>query len=98
MHVRHPSPLGVPGAVELALLVLVLLVVAALVGRWISRDARASGSDWAWQWSTGIFPLFLLGKIPAWLDWDYMAMCGGKRRGKPTREALRDLPTRPDHR
>lgn len=62
-----PLQFGVPGGVELLVLLLVLLLVFGLVGRWIYRDAKRRGSDWAWQWGVGIGLLFLAGLVPGLL-------------------------------
>ncbi len=56
------------GPVELTLIfVPILLAVLALVGRWIYLDAKAQGSEWAWQWAFGIPVLFILGIVPGLL-------------------------------
>jgi hypothetical protein len=60
-------PLQVPGAPELLILLLVLVVAFGLVGRWVYRDARSRGSEWAWQWGVGIAVLFLAGLVPGLL-------------------------------
>lgn len=62
-----PLQIGVPGGLELLVLLAVLLVAFGLVGRWIYRDARGRGSDWAWQWGVGISLLFLAGLVPGLL-------------------------------
>ena len=62
-----PLQVGVPGAVELGILLLVILLLAGIVGRWVYRDARARDSDWAWQWAVGIVLLFLFGLVPGLL-------------------------------
>lgn len=56
--------IGLPGAAELGILLLVILLLAAVVGRWVYNDAKRRGSDWAWQWAVGIVLLFLLGIVP----------------------------------
>ncbi|OYR39032.1 hypothetical protein DJ82_11395 [Halorubrum sp. Ib24] len=61
------QPLQVPGGPELLILLVVLLVVFGLVGRWVYRDAKSRGSDWAWQWGVGIGLLFLFGLVPGLL-------------------------------
>lgn len=51
--------------VELAVTAVQVLVVFAILfvlGRWLYRDARSRGSEWAWQWATGI-PLLLLAGV-----------------------------------
>lgn len=59
--------IGIPGAPELLITLLIIAVLAAFVGRWVYRDARARGSDWAWQWAVGIVFLFLFGLVPGLL-------------------------------
>lgn len=58
---------GVPGGAELGILLLIVLLLAAFVGRWIYHDAKRRGSDWAWQWAVGIVILFLVGLVPGLL-------------------------------
>lgn len=58
---------GVPGAVELGIIILVVLLLAAFAGRWVYRDAKQRGSDLAWQWAVGITILFLFGLVPGLL-------------------------------
>lgn len=60
-------PLQVPGAPELLIILLILFVVFGLVGRWVYHDAKARGSEWAWQWGVGIALLFLMGLVPGLL-------------------------------
>ena len=48
-------------------LLLALLVLWATLGRWLYRDARSRGSEWAWQWGVGIAVLFLAGLVPGLL-------------------------------
>ena len=60
-------PLQVPGAPELVILFLVLAVAFGLIGRWVYRDAKSRGSEWAWQWGVGIAVLFLAGLVPGLL-------------------------------
>jgi len=62
-----PLPLQVPGAPELLIVVAILAVAFGLVGRWVYRDAKSRGSDWAWQWGVGVGFLFLLGIVPGLL-------------------------------
>lgn len=62
-----PLQIGVPGAAELFVLVIILLLVFGVVGRLIYRDARRRGSDWAWQWGVGVSLLFLAGIVPGLL-------------------------------
>ncbi|MFC5134435.1 MULTISPECIES: hypothetical protein [Haloferacaceae] len=58
-----------PGVVvardELWLLV-ALLILWATVGRWLYRDAKARGSEWAWQWGFGT-PLTVVAGIDVML-------------------------------
>ena len=61
------QPLQVPGGPELLILLVILLVVFGLVGRWVYRDAKSRGSDWAWQWGVGIGLLFFVGLVPGLL-------------------------------
>ncbi len=69
------SPVGAaaissPEAVEVGLQLLLLAVGGYLLyrlGRWIYRDATARGSEWAWQWATGIPMLLVLGFVPGFL-------------------------------
>ncbi|KOX97186.1 hypothetical protein [Halorubrum tropicale] len=35
------------------LLLATLLVLWATLGRWVYKDAKDRGSDWAWQWGFG---------------------------------------------
>ena len=60
-------PLQVPGAPELLIIFLVLVVAFGLIGRWVYRDAKSRGSEWAWQWGVGIAVLFLAGLVPGLL-------------------------------
>ena len=61
------QPLQVPGGPELLILLVILVLAFALVGRWVYRDAKSRGSDWAWQWGVGIGLLFLFGLVPGLL-------------------------------
>lgn len=45
----------------------VLAVLYATLGRWLYRDASRRGSEWAWQWATGIPALLLLAVVPGLL-------------------------------
>ncbi len=56
-----------PIATYLAVLA-VLAVLYATLGRWLYRDASRRGSEWAWQWATGIPALLLLGVVPGLLN------------------------------
>ena len=40
--------MGLPGGPELLIVIIILLVPGALVGRWVYRDAKRRGSAWAW--------------------------------------------------
>ena len=60
-------PLQVPGAPELVVILLVLVVAFGLIGRWVYRDEKSRGSEWAWQWGVGIAVLFLMGLVPGLL-------------------------------
>ena len=62
-----PLQMGLPGAPELLVILLIFLIPGLLVGRWIYRDARSRGSDWAWQWGVGITLLFVAGLVPGLL-------------------------------
>ncbi|RJS98450.1 hypothetical protein [Halococcus sp. IIIV-5B] len=55
---------GIPGGPEVLVILLVLVVVFGLVGRWVYRDAKKQGSEWAWQWGVGVGVLFLFGFVP----------------------------------
>lgn len=46
---------------------LLLFIIFGLIGRWVYRDAKSRGSDWAWQWGVGIALLFLAGLVPGLL-------------------------------
>ena len=61
------NPLQVPGGPELLIIFLILAIVFGIVGRWIYRDAKARGSEWAWQWGVGVALLFLMGIVPGLL-------------------------------
>lgn len=55
---------GMPGLIELLIILLLGLVLAVVVGGWVYRDAKARGSEPAWGWAGGIVLLFLLGLFP----------------------------------
>jgi putative flippase GtrA len=74
-------PLQVPGAPELLILLLVLVVAFGLVGRWVYRDARSRGSEWAWQWGVGIAVLSLVGLVPGLLGLVVYLVVRGDRVG-----------------
>lgn len=59
--------MGVPGALELLVLLGLFAVIGVFVGGWVYRDARARGSARAWQWAVGIPLLFLVGLVPGLL-------------------------------
>lgn len=48
-------------------LLLIAIGILMLIGRWIYFDAKSRGSDWAWQWATGVPFLFVLGVVPGML-------------------------------
>lgn len=54
----------VPGAMELMVLLIILFLLGGVIGRWVYRDAKARGSEWAWQWAVGIVILFVVGFVP----------------------------------
>lgn len=62
-----PLQFGVPGGPELLIILIIFLIPGVLVGRWIYRDARKRGNEWAWQWGVGIAFLFLAGLVPGLL-------------------------------
>ena len=62
-----PLQFGVPGGPELLILLIIFVIPGVLVGRWIYRDARKRGSNWAWQWAVGIVFLFVAGLVPGLL-------------------------------
>ncbi|WP_206537594.1 hypothetical protein [Natronolimnohabitans innermongolicus] len=45
----------------------ILLLLYGYLGRWIYRDAKKRGSDWAWQWAIGIPTMIIFGLIPGLL-------------------------------
>lgn len=71
--------IGLPGGPELVILVLIFALLAVVVGRWVYRDARARGSDWAWQWAVGIIFLFFLGLVPGVLGVLVYVLVRGER-------------------
>lgn len=60
-------PLQVPGLPELLIVASILVVAFGLVGRWVYRDAKSRGSEWAWQWGVGVGVLLLFGLVPGLL-------------------------------
>ncbi|MCY4732916.1 hypothetical protein KY092_20515 [Natronomonas gomsonensis] len=73
------QPLQVPGGPELLIVLLILFVAFGLVGRWVYRDAKSRGSDWAWQWGVGIALLFLAGLVPGLLGVLVYVLLRGER-------------------
>ena len=68
MFVSSPAVLpGAPGGPELIIVLSIILLLLGLLGRWIYRDAKSRGSDWAWQWATGIPMMFVLELVPGLL-------------------------------
>lgn len=47
-------------------LLFALVVLWATVGRWLYRDARSRGNEWAWQWGFGT-PLTVVAGIDVML-------------------------------
>ena len=58
---------GIPGGPELLIVLFILVVAFALVGRWVYRDAKKQGNPYAWQWGVGVGALFVAGLIPGLL-------------------------------
>ncbi len=52
------------GPIELTIYFAAVAIVLSIVGRRIYRDAKARGSNWAWQWAVGIVFLLLAGLGP----------------------------------
>lgn len=75
--------MGPPGAVELGVVLLIGLLLAAFVGRWVYRDAKQRGSDWAWQWAVGIVILFLFGLVPGLLGVVIYLLVRGEKSETP---------------
>lgn len=64
------APAFVPGSRLAGPLALLLAhVVGIWLGWWIYRDAKSRGSDWAWQWGTGIALLIVAGAFPVVIGW-----------------------------
>jgi hypothetical protein len=57
---------GVTVARDELFLLAAFLVLWATLGRWIYRDAKARGSEWAWQWGFGT-PLTLVAGLDVML-------------------------------
>ncbi|ELZ35715.1 hypothetical protein [Halorubrum tebenquichense] len=49
----YQFPPGVTVARDELLLLAALLVLWATLGRWVYKDAKDRGSEWAWQWGFG---------------------------------------------
>ncbi|WP_418282230.1 hypothetical protein [Halorubrum sp. DTA98] len=58
--------LGVTVARDELLLLAALLVLWATLGRWLYKDAKDRGSEWAWQWGFGT-PLAVIAGIDVML-------------------------------
>ena len=56
--------IGVPGAVELTIILLMFAVIGFIAGRWVYRDASTRGSTWAWQWGVAVGLLLVSGLVP----------------------------------
>ena len=54
MHHLLPMQIGLPGGVEV-LVILLILVVPLAVGYWVARDARRHGSDHHLAWGVMAF-------------------------------------------
>lgn len=74
---------GVPGAAELLIILIIVAILAGIVGRWVYRDARSRGSEWAWQWAVGIVILFLFGLVPGVLGLIIYILVRGDRTDRP---------------
>lgn len=72
-------PLQVPAGPELLIIFLILFIVLGLIGRWVYRDAKSRGSDWAWQWGVGIAFLFLAGLVPGLVGMLIYVLVRGER-------------------
>lgn len=70
---------GLLGGPEILIILLVWIVIAVFIGRWIYRDARSRGSDWAWQWGVGIGVLFI-GVGPGFLALIIYFLVRGEKR------------------
>ena len=70
-----------PGGPELLLILFIVFVLLfGILGRWIYRDAKDRGSDWAWQWATGIPIMFILGLVPGLLATIIYLLVRGEKR------------------
>ncbi|SEO58286.1 hypothetical protein SAMN04487948_103341 [Halogranum amylolyticum] len=77
---------GVPGAVELAVL-LVLFVVPLAVAYWVYRDASRHGVSYAPAWALGILALLFAGLLPGLLAlaaYLYVRENSSERPDRPT--------------
>ncbi|MDL5362883.1 hypothetical protein [Halalkalicoccus sp. NIPERK01] len=76
-----PVPLfgPVPGGIELTILLLILLILFGVVGRWVYRDARSRGNEWAWQLAVLIAGAFFLGVVPGLLALGVYVLARGER-------------------
>ena len=72
-------PLQIPGGPELLIIFLILFIVFGLIGRWVYRDAKSRGGDWAWQLGVGIPLLFSAGLVPACLEYSFTSRYEGER-------------------
>ncbi|PAU84499.1 hypothetical protein CK500_02980 [Halorubrum salipaludis] len=61
----QPLP-GVTVARDELFLLAALIVLWATLGRWIYKDAKDRGSEWAWQWGFGT-PLTVIAGIDVML-------------------------------
>lgn len=58
-----PAVLQLPGLLggpEVLVFLLLMVVIGIFIGRWVYRDAKSRGSDWAWQWGVGVAILLVL--------------------------------------
>lgn len=81
--VLPPLQLGMPGAVELLILLVVFAVIGVLVARWIYHDAKSRDSPWAWQWAVGIVFLFIIGILPGIIGLLVYRWVRGERHPSP---------------
>jgi Na+/H+ antiporter NhaC len=72
---------GLLGGPEILLFFLLMAVVGIAVGRWVYRDAKSRGSNWAWQWGVGI-AILLIPIAPGFLALAiYILIRGNRVRG-----------------